>query len=99
VLINPLDLLRVGGAAEFAAIRAVDRLFFSGRLPDARIERLFESARFAQRVFFGDPDRVAHTIEDINRIHRRLVDLVLEFHADPLSDSLGRSVGRVCQRY
>jgi uncharacterized protein (DUF2236 family) len=65
-------LFFAGGAAEFAAIRAVDWLFFTGRLPDAPIERLFETVRFAQRVFFSDPDRAAETIEDINRIHRRL---------------------------
>jgi uncharacterized protein (DUF2236 family) len=61
-----------GGAAEFAAIKAVDWLFFTGRLPDAPIERLFETVRFAQRVFFGDPNRAAETIDEINRIHRRL---------------------------
>jgi uncharacterized protein (DUF2236 family) len=65
-------LFFAGGAAEFAAIRAVDWLFFTGRLPEAPIERLFETVRFAQQVFFGNPDRAAETIDDINRIHRRV---------------------------
>jgi uncharacterized protein (DUF2236 family) len=65
-------LFFAAGAAEFAAIKAVDWLFFTGRLPDAPIERLFETVQFAQRVFLGDPNRAAETIEEINRIHRRL---------------------------
>lgn len=65
-------LFFAGGAAEFAAIKAVDWLFFTGRLPDAPIERLFETVWFAQRVFLGVPNRASKTIEEINRIHRHL---------------------------
>jgi hypothetical protein len=65
-------LFFAGGAAEFAAIKAVDWLFFTGRLPDAPIERLFETVWFAQRVFLGVPNRATKTIEEINRIHRHL---------------------------
>ncbi len=65
-------LFFAGGAAEFAAIKAVDWLFFTGRLPGAPVERFFETVRFAQRVFFGDPASAANAIEDINRIHRRV---------------------------
>jgi uncharacterized protein (DUF2236 family) len=65
-------LFFAGGAAEFAAIKAVDWLFFTARLPDAPVERLFETVGFAQRVFFGDPERAAETIEQINRIHRHV---------------------------
>jgi hypothetical protein len=46
-------LFFAGGAAEFAAIEAVDWLFFTGRLPGAPVERFFEPVRFAQGVFFG----------------------------------------------
>src|SRR5215210_8258561 len=45
-------LFFAGGAAEFAAIKAVDWLFFTGRLPGAPLERFFETVRFAQSVFF-----------------------------------------------
>jgi uncharacterized protein (DUF2236 family) len=65
-------LFFAGGAAEFAAIKAVDWLFFTGRLPEAPVERFFQTVRFAQRVFFGDPASATDAIEDINRIHRRV---------------------------
>ena len=65
-------LFFAGGAAEFAAIKAVDWLFFTGRLPGAPIERFFETVRFAQSVFFGDPASATEAIERINLIHRRV---------------------------
>jgi ER-bound oxygenase mpaB/B'/Rubber oxygenase, catalytic domain len=65
-------LFFAGGAAEFAAIKAVDWLFFTGRLPGAPVERFFETVRFAQRVFFGDPAGATEAIERINRIHRHV---------------------------
>jgi uncharacterized protein (DUF2236 family) len=65
-------LFFAGGAAEFAAIKAVDWLFFTGRLPGAPVERFFETVRFAQRVFFGDPAEASAAIEAINRVHRRV---------------------------
>jgi hypothetical protein len=67
-------LFFAGGAAEFAAIKAVDWLFFTGRLPDAPVERFFETVRFAQRVFFSDPAGATEAIERINLIHRRVED-------------------------
>jgi uncharacterized protein (DUF2236 family) len=63
-------LFFAGGAAEFAAIKAVDWLFFTRRLPGAPVERFFETVRFAQSVFFGDPAGAAEAVERINRIHR-----------------------------
>ena len=65
-------LFFAGGAAEFAAIKAVDWLFFTNRLPAAPIERFFETVRFAQRVFFGTPAEAAATIASITRIHRHV---------------------------
>ena len=67
-------LFFAGGAAEFAAIKAVDWLFFTGRLPNAPVERFFETVRFAQSVFFGEPAGATEAIERINRIHRRVED-------------------------
>jgi uncharacterized protein (DUF2236 family) len=63
-------LFFVGDAAEFAAIKAVDWLFFTNTLPAAPIERFFETVRFAQRVFFGTHAQAVATIASINRIHR-----------------------------
>jgi uncharacterized protein (DUF2236 family) len=65
-------LFFAGGAAEFAAIKAVDWLFFTRRLPGAPVERFFETIRFAQSVFFGDPAEATDAVERINRIHRRV---------------------------
>jgi hypothetical protein len=65
-------LFFAGGAAEFAAIKAVDWLFFTGRLPGDPVERFFETVRFAQSVFFGDPASATDAIERINLIHRRV---------------------------
>src|SRR5919112_1758772 len=65
-------LFFAGGAAEFAAIRAVEWLFFTGRLPGAPVERFFETVRFAQSVFFGDPAGATEAVERINRIHRHV---------------------------
>ena len=65
-------LFFAGGAAEFAALKAADWLFFTGRLPGVPVERFFETVRVAQRVFFGDPAGAADAIESINRVHRRV---------------------------
>ena len=65
-------LFFAGGAAEFAAIKAVDWLFFTGKLPGAPVERFFETVRFAQGVFFSDPAGATDAVERINRIHRRV---------------------------
>ena len=67
-------LFFAGGAAEFAAIKAVDWLFFTGRLPGAPVERFFETVRFAQSVFFADPAGATDAVERINSIHRRVED-------------------------
>src|SRR5262249_12011611 len=65
-------LFFAGGAAEFAAIKAVDWLFFTDSLPAAPIDRFFETVRYAQRVFFGHPDQADATIATINRIHSHI---------------------------
>jgi uncharacterized protein (DUF2236 family) len=65
-------LFFAGGAAEFAAIKAVDWLFFTNRLPSAPIERFFETVGFAQRVFFGTYNQAAATIASIARIHHQV---------------------------
>lgn len=64
-----LFLFFAGGAAEFAAIKAVDWLFFTNALPSAPIERFFETVRFAQQVFFSNEKGAAATMDAINRIH------------------------------
>jgi hypothetical protein len=65
-------LFFAGGAAEFAALKAVDWLFFTNALPTAPIERFSETVHFAQRVFCTDPQTAATTIAIMNRIHRQV---------------------------
>jgi hypothetical protein len=65
-------LFFAGGAAEFAALKAVDWLFFTTALPQAPVERFFETVHFAQRVFCTDPQTAATTIAIMNRIHRQV---------------------------
>jgi mpaB/rubber oxygenase-like protein len=65
-------LVFAGSAAEFAAIKAVDWLFFTGRLPKDPVGRFFETVGFAQRVFFGDLAEADAAISAMNRIHRNV---------------------------
>jgi hypothetical protein len=62
-------LFFAGGSAEFAAIKAVDWLFYTNRLPSSPIERFFETMEFAQRIFFGNHSKSAKAIHSINNIH------------------------------
>jgi hypothetical protein len=62
-------LVFAGSAAEFAAIKAVDWLFYTNRLPSAPIDRLFDTARFAQNLFFSSPEEANATLIRINKIH------------------------------
>lgn len=63
-------LIFAGSAAEFAINKAVDWLFWTNALPDAPIERFFETVRFAQQLAFGDERQVAAAIDGVNRAHR-----------------------------
>jgi hypothetical protein len=63
-------LIFAGSAAEFALNRAVDWLFFTNRLPDDPIGRLFSTARYAQEIVFVDETRARQTLDRISAIHR-----------------------------
>ncbi len=62
-------LVFAGGAAEFALSRAVDWLFFTGKLPADPIARLFSTARFARDIVFTDQENAQRTLQRINAIH------------------------------
>ncbi len=62
-------LVFAGSAAEFALNRAVDWLFFTGRIPNDPIGRLFTTARFGQEIAFVDTATAQRTLDRINRIH------------------------------
>ena len=62
-------LVFAGSAAEFALNRAVDWLFFTGRLPADPIGRLFATASYAQHIVFADVVTATSTLERINAVH------------------------------
>jgi hypothetical protein len=59
-----------GSAAEFALNRAVDWLFFSGRLPADPFGRLFSTARFARDIAFADEATARRSLDRIRTAHR-----------------------------
>src|SRR4028119_250313 len=62
-------LIFAGSAAEFALNRAVDWLFFTGRIPGDPIGRLFSTVRYAQEIVFADSGAAQRTLGRINAIH------------------------------
>lgn len=62
-------LVFAGSAAEFALNRAVDWLFFTGKLPADPIGRLFATAGYAQGIVFADETTAARTLARIRAVH------------------------------
>lgn len=62
-------LIFAGSAAEFALNRAVDWLFFTGKLPADPIGRLFSTVAYAQDIVFADAETARRTLGRINAIH------------------------------
>ncbi len=62
-------LIFAGSAAEFALNRAVDWLFFTGRIPSDPIGRLFSTVRYSQDILFADEDSARRTLDLINAKH------------------------------
>src|SRR5690242_13116401 len=67
---DAIMLIFAGAAAEFALSRSVDWLFWTNALPNAPIERFFETVRFAQAIVLGDAQAAAQAIASVNRAHR-----------------------------
>src|SRR5262245_6885906 len=62
-------LIFAGSAAEFALNRAVDWLFFTGKIPADPVSRLFSTVRYAQEIVFADREAAERTLARINAIH------------------------------
>lgn len=58
-----------GAAAEFALNRAVDWLFFTGKLPADPIARLFSTVQYAQKIILSTDAQARQAISQINAIH------------------------------
>jgi hypothetical protein len=59
-----------GAAAEFALNKAVDWLYFTGRLPADPIGRLFSTVTYARRIVFSEKAEAQRAIEKITSIHK-----------------------------
>lgn len=58
-----------GSAAEFALNRAVDWLYFTGRLPADPLGRLFSTVAYAKMIVFSPHDAAVAAIDKITAIH------------------------------
>ena len=63
-------LVFAGSAAEFALNRAVDWLFFTGKLPGDPIGRLFVTASYAQQIVFADVSTASRALDRIRAAHQ-----------------------------
>ncbi len=62
-------LIFAGAAAEFALNKAVDWLFYTNKLPNDPIGRLFSTVRYAQKIVFADEATAQQAIRRISAIH------------------------------
>ncbi|MFA0964440.1 oxygenase MpaB family protein [Roseivirga sp. BDSF3-8] len=58
-----------GASAEFALNKAVNWLYFTGRLPADPLERLFSTVTYAQRIIFMPYEQSIAAISDIRAAH------------------------------
>ncbi|AMR26220.1 hypothetical protein A0257_03340 [Hymenobacter psoromatis] len=58
-----------GAAAEFALNKAVDWLYFTGRLPADPLGRLFSTVDYSRRILFSDQAGAGRAIASIAAIH------------------------------
>ena len=58
-----------GAAAEFALNKAVDWLYFTGKLPADPVGRLFSTVRYAREIVFSENEAALRAIDKITAIH------------------------------
>jgi len=58
-----------GAAAEFALNKAVDWLYFTGKLPADPIGRLFSTVAYARQIVFSEKEKANTAIDKIRAIH------------------------------
>lgn len=59
-----------GAAAEFALNKAVDWLYFTGRLPTDPLGRLFSTVAYARQIIFSEQEAALKAIDKITAIHK-----------------------------
>ena len=62
-------LIFAGAAAEFALNKAVDWLYFTGKLPKDPLGRLFSTVSYARRIVFSEEYSALKSIDEISSIH------------------------------
>lgn len=63
-------LIFAGASAEFALNKAVDWLYFTGKLPADPLKRLFSTVAYARQIVFSDYNDANIAIDKINSIHK-----------------------------
>lgn len=58
-----------GAAAEFALNKAVDWLYFTGKLPADPLGRLFSTVSYARRIVFSSMNEANKAIDTVRQIH------------------------------
>jgi uncharacterized protein (DUF2236 family) len=58
-----------GAAAEFSLNKAVDWLYFTGKLPADPLKRLFSTVSYASNIVFAPTNKALQTIDAITAIH------------------------------
>ncbi|MBO3117665.1 DUF2236 domain-containing protein [Winogradskyella sp. DF17] len=61
-----------GAAAEFALNKAVDWLYFTGKLPKDPLGRLFSTVNYAKAIVFADKAEAVNAIDTITAIHKNV---------------------------
>jgi hypothetical protein len=61
-----------GAAAEFALNKAVDWLYFTGKLPSDPLGRLFSTVNYARVIVFAEREEAHKAIDKMNAIHSGL---------------------------
>jgi hypothetical protein len=59
-----------GAAAEFALNKAVDWLYFTGKLPADPLGRLFSTVTYSRLIIFSDEEKALQAIDKITGIHK-----------------------------
>lgn len=58
-----------GASAEFALNKAVDWLYFTGKLPSDPLGRLFSTVRYAKMIVFSSKEEAHKSIDILRQIH------------------------------
>ena len=61
-----------GAAAEFALNKAVDWLYFTGKLPADPLNRLFSTVAYARKILFSEKQSALRTIDAMTAIHNNV---------------------------